>query len=39
MFYLSLFLEAGVIGIICVIFLLLFVVAGIRQIIKNKDEE
>lgn len=34
---LSLFIEAGVVGIICIIFLILFVVAGIRQIIKEKD--
>lgn len=34
---LSLFIEAGVVGVICIIFLILFVVAGIRQIIKDKD--
>lgn len=34
----SLFVEAAVIGIICIIFLLLFVVAGIRQIIKDRRE-
>lgn len=34
---LSLFVEAGVVGIICVIFLILFVVAGVRQAIKEKD--
>lgn len=32
----SLFVEAAVIGIICIIFLLLFIVAGIRQIIKDR---
>jgi hypothetical protein len=36
--FLSLFIEAGVVGIICLIFLTLFVVAGIRQMIKNREE-
>lgn len=35
---LSLFVEAGVVIIICIIFLILFVVAGVRQMIKNRDE-
>lgn len=35
---LSLFIEAGVVGVICVIFLILFVVAGVRQMIKDKEE-
>ena len=35
----GLFVEAAVVGIVCVIFLLLFVVAGIRQILnQDKDE-
>jgi hypothetical protein len=34
---LSLFVEAAVVGIVCIIFLVLFVVAGIRQIIKDKE--
>ncbi len=34
---LSLFIEAGVVGIICLLFLVLFVVAGIRQMMKEKD--
>jgi O-antigen ligase len=34
---LSLFIEAGVVGVICIIFLILFVVAGVRQMIKEKD--
>lgn len=34
---LSLFMEAAVVGIICIVFLILFVVAGVRQILKNKD--
>jgi len=32
----SLFVEATVIGIVCIIFLILFVVAGIRQILNDK---
>jgi len=39
MFLASLFVEAGVVGIVCLIFLILFVVAGIRQIIKDKEQE
>ncbi|CUI16231.1 hypothetical membrane protein [Candidatus Protochlamydia naegleriophila] len=34
---LSLFVEAAVVGVVCIIFLILFVVAGIRQMIKEKD--
>jgi hypothetical protein len=34
---LSLFVEAAVVGIVCIIFLILFVVAGIRQMLKEKD--
>jgi hypothetical protein len=34
----NLFVEAAVVGIVCLVFLALFVVAGIRQIIKNKEE-
>lgn len=37
MMLLSLFVEAAVVGIVCIIFLILFVIAGIRQIIKDKD--
>lgn len=33
----ALFVEAAVVGIICFIFLILFVVAGIRQIMKEED--
>jgi len=33
----SLQVEAGVVGIICIVFLLLFVVAGIRQIMKDRE--
>lgn len=35
----DLFVEAGVVGIVCFIFLILFVVAGVRQIIKDKEQE
>ena len=34
----SLFEEAAVVGIVCIIFLILFVVAGIRQIIKDRED-
>jgi hypothetical protein len=30
-------IEASVIGIICIIVLLLFVVAGVRQVMKEKE--
>lgn len=33
----DLFMEATVVGIVCLVFLLLFVVAGIKQIFKNND--
>jgi len=33
----DLFVEAAVVGIVCIVFLLLFVVAGIRQIMKDRD--
>jgi len=35
----SLFEEATVVGIVCIVFLMLFVVAGVRQILKDKEEE
>ncbi len=35
----GLFEEAFVVGIVCVVFLVLFVVAGIRQIVKDQDRE
>lgn len=34
----SLFLEAAVVGAVCAVFLVLFVVSGIRQIIKDKND-
>lgn len=33
----DLFIEAAVVGVVCFVFLILFVVAGIRQILKDKD--
>lgn len=38
MFLFSLFLEAAVVGVVCLVFLALFVVAGIRQIWKGEDD-
>lgn len=34
----GLFVEAAVVGIVCIIFLCLFIVAGIRQILKDREE-
>lgn len=34
----SLFVEAAVVGVVCAVFLILMVVAGIRQIIKDGKE-
>ena len=36
-FVANLFIEAAVVGVVCLFFLILFVVAGIRQILKDKD--
>lgn len=33
----SLFQEATAVGIVCIVFLILFVVAGIRQILKDPE--
>lgn len=33
----NLFVEAGIVGIFTLVFLILFVVAGIRQKIKDKE--
>lgn len=30
-------LEAAVVGVVCLVFLILFIVAGIRQILKDKE--
>lgn len=34
----NLFIEAAVVGVVCVVFLLLFIVAGVRAHLKNRDE-
>jgi len=34
----DLFVEAAVVGAVCAVFLILFVVSGIRQILHDKDE-
>lgn len=33
----SLFMEAAVVGVVCLVFLILFVVAGIKQILSNRE--
>lgn len=33
----DLFVEASVVGIVCIVFLVLFVVAGIKQILSDRD--
>ncbi|HEV8052549.1 MAG TPA: hypothetical protein VGP47_08640 [Parachlamydiaceae bacterium] len=35
----SLFVEAAVVGIVCIIFLILFVVAGIKQIMSGDGRD
>lgn len=35
----GLFLEAAVVGIVCIIFLILFVVAGIKQILNDNQRD
>ena len=38
LFLANLFMETAVVGIVCIIFLILFVVAGIKQILsKDRD--
>lgn len=39
LFLASLFVEAGIIGIVCIIFLILFVVAGIKQILSGDGRD
>lgn len=36
-FIANLFVEAAVVGAVCLVFLILFVVAGIRQAMKDQD--
>jgi len=33
----NLFVEAAVVGAVCLVFLVLFVVAGVRQILKDRE--
>lgn len=33
----GLFIEAAVVGIVCIIFLILMVIAGIKQILSDRD--
>lgn len=35
----SLFVEAAVVGIVCIVFLILFVVAGIKQILSDDGRD
>ena len=37
-FLADLFIEAAAVGIVCAIFLILFVVAGIKQILNDKEQ-
>lgn len=37
LFLANLFVEATAVGIVCAVFLVLFVVAGIRQIYKDQE--
>jgi|GEM_PF-1071737 len=34
----NLFVEAAVVGVVCVVFLILMVVAGVKQILEDRDE-
>ena len=35
----SLFVEASVVGVVCIVFLILFIVAGIKQILNREDRD
>jgi len=35
----NLFVEAAVVGIVCIVFLILFVVAGIKQILSDDGRD
>lgn len=41
MFYFaaSLFVEAAVVGIVCIVFLILFIVAGVKQILNDDTRD
>lgn len=34
----NLFIEAAVVGVVCVVFLILMVVAGVKQILEDRDD-
>lgn len=34
----NLFIEAAVVGVVCIVFLILMVVAGVKQILEDHDE-
>lgn len=36
-FLANLFIEAAMVGLVCLVFLILFVVAGIRQAMKDQE--
>lgn len=35
----NLFVEAAVVGVVCAIFLVLFIVSGVREYLKNREEK
>jgi len=35
----GLFVEASVVGIVCIVFLILFIVAGVKQIFNNDGRD
>lgn len=35
----GLFMEAAVVGIVCIVFLILFIVAGIKQILSDNNRD
>lgn len=39
LFAASLFVEAAVVGVVCIIFLILFIVAGIKQILSDDGRD
>lgn len=34
----NLFIEAAVVGVVCIAFLILMVIAGIKQILEDREE-
>lgn len=35
----GLYTETAAVGIVCIVFLILFVIAGIRQILKDREDD